>query len=177
MPRECDDAVGEEQRRDGLEVVRRARDRVHRARPPSVPGDAIERARARYGLPERFVLYPGDLEFGDGARTFVDAAARSPALGWVVASRPKTPAAHAARAELEARAQASGAKVVWLGEVDDIHAVVAAANVVALVSDTLHAKMDWPLVLLEALALRVPVLVAAGTAAQELEDSGGARAG
>jgi glycosyltransferase involved in cell wall biosynthesis len=142
--------------------------------PIAVGREAIERARSRHGLREKYVLYPGDLEFGNGAATFVSAAARAKDIDWVVAARPKTPRAIEARARLEAEADAVGARIVWLGEVDDIHAIVAGARVVALVSDTLHAKMDWPLVLLEALALRVPVLVAEGTAAAELDASGGA---
>ncbi len=66
--------------------------------------------------------------------------------------------------------------MVWLGEIDDIHAVVAGASVVSLVVDTLQAKMDYPLVLLEALLVDVPVLVSAGTAGEELVASGGATA-
>lgn len=140
--------------------------------------DAVRRAKERYGLPERYALYPGDLEHSDGAATFVRAAARcaSSGLGFVVAARPKTPAAHAAKERLEADAKARGARVTWLGEIDDIHAVVAGASVVELVVDTLHAKMDYPLVLLEALLLDVPVLVSAGTAGEELVASGGATA-
>ena len=142
----------------------------------SVSADAIAKARATHGLPAAFTLYPGDLEFGNGAETFVRAAAASPDVGWVVASRPKTPRAHEARARLEALGKELGANIVWLGEITDIHAVLAAASTVTLVSDTLHAKMDWPLVLLEAMRLEVPVLVARGTAAEELTPSGGAHA-
>jgi glycosyltransferase involved in cell wall biosynthesis len=143
-----------------------------------VDAATIERARARHGLPERYVLYPGDLEHSDGADTFVRAAARcrDAGFGWVVAARPKTPAAHAARAHLEATARSLGAAITWLGELDDIHAVVAGASLVTLVVDTLHAKMDYPLVLLEAMTLGVPTLVAEGTAAAELTTSGGALA-
>jgi phosphatidylinositol alpha-1,6-mannosyltransferase len=142
----------------------------------SVAPDAITRARERYKLPERYVLYPGDLEHSDGARTFVRAAARPEVrgFGWVVAARPKTPAARDALASLTDEARALGAPVTWLGELDDILAVVAGASAIVLVTDTLHAKMDWPLVLLEALALGVPVLVGDRTAAAELVRSGGA---
>lgn len=140
--------------------------------PPVVDAAAIERARSRYGLPERYVLYPGDLEHSDGAATFVRAAARAPGVGWVVAARPKTAAAHAARERLANEARDRGAQVFWLGEIEDIHAVVAGAAVTALVTDTLHAKMDLPLVLLESMALGVPVLVGKGTAAEELSTAG-----
>ncbi len=142
--------------------------------PVTVAPAAIVAARAAHALPGRFVLFPGDLEFGNGAETFVRAAAAAPEVGWVVAARPKTPRAHEARVRLEQLARETGAPVVWLGEIADIHAVVAAASVVALASDTLHAKMDWPLVLLEALALKIPVIVAEGTAAAELVASRGA---
>ncbi len=143
----------------------------------AVSPEQIERARARHGLPARYVLYPGDLEHSDGAATFVRAAARHRGddFGFVVASRPKTPAAHAARERLAADATARGAKVLWLGELDDIHAVVAGASAVTLVVDTLHAKMDYPLVLLEALLTGGPVVVSAGTAGEELMASGGAK--
>jgi phosphatidylinositol alpha-1,6-mannosyltransferase len=142
----------------------------------AVRPEAIAAARARYGLPERYVLYPGDLEHSDGAATFVRAAARPAVkgLGHVVAARPKTPAAHAAKERHAADAKARGADVTWLGEIDDIHAVVAGASAVALVVDTLHAKMDYPLVLLEALLLGVPVVVSARSAAEEIAASGGA---
>lgn len=144
----------------------------------SVADDAVRRVRERYGLPERYVLYPGDLEHSDGAATFVRAAARNAGEGFahVVAARPKTPAAHAARERLTALAKERGAAVTWLGEIDDIHALVAGASAVTLVVDTLHAKMDYALVLLEALLVGVPVVVGAGTAAEELVASGGALA-
>jgi glycosyltransferase involved in cell wall biosynthesis len=121
------------------------------------------------------VLYPGDLEHSDGARTFIEAAAHDDgALTWVIAARPKTPRAREALAELTALATARRASVRFLGEIADIHAVVAGAELTTLVVDTLHAKMDLPLVLLESLALRVPVLVSSTTAAAEIMPSGGA---
>lgn len=145
--------------------------------PVSVTPAQVDAARRRHDLPPRYALYPGDLEHSDGARTFIRAAAgQGSELGWVVAARPKTPRAHEARRALEAEARSLGAKVTWLGEIDDIHAVTAGASVVTLAVDTLHAKMDLPLVLLEAMALRVPVVVSSGSAAEELVPSGGALA-
>lgn len=144
-------------------------------RPVSVTAEAIERARARHGLPARYALYPGDLEFSDGAETFLDAAARArgSGLGFVIASRPKTPRALAAAEALTARARARAVPLTMLGEIDDIHAVVAGAVATTLVVNTLHAKMDLPLVVLESLLLGVPAIVAKGTAAEELCVSGG----
>lgn len=140
----------------------------------SVTSEAIARVRTRYALPEVYALYPGDLEFSNGAETFVRAAAKAKSVGWVVASRPKTARAAEARARLEDLARREGATVRWLGEIDDIHAVVAGAAVTAMAVDTLHAKIDLPLVLLESLRLGVPIVVADGTSAGELVASGGA---
>ncbi len=142
--------------------------------PPEVSEGRVVATRARYKLEGRYALYAGDLEFGDGAQTFVRAAAadKERELRYVVASRPKTAKAHDARARLEREARELGADLVWLGEIDDIHALVKGASVLSLVTDTLHAKMDWPLVVLEALALGVPSLVGEGTAAAELKASG-----
>ncbi|MFO0630589.1 MAG: glycosyltransferase [Polyangiales bacterium] len=142
-------------------------------RPVTSSAAAIARARERHGLPERYALYPGDLEFSDGARTFLDAAARGGgALGFVVASRPKTPRAREAARALSEAARARGIALTLLGEIDDIHAVVAGATATTLVADTLHAKMDLPLVLLESMWLGVPVVVASGTAAEALRAGG-----
>ena len=59
--------------------------------PVSVSPAAIEAARAKHELTGPYVLYPGDLEHSDGARTFIEAAALDDgALTWVIAARPKT---------------------------------------------------------------------------------------
>jgi glycosyltransferase involved in cell wall biosynthesis len=141
---------------------------------PEVSEGRVTATRARFGLDGPYALYAGDLEFGDGARTFVQAAAADAGgeLRYVVASRPKTPRAHEARARLERLARELRAAITWLGEVDDMHALVKGASVLSLVTDTLHAKMDWPLVVLEALAMGVPCVVGAQTAAAELKPSG-----
>lgn len=143
--------------------------------PVHVDAEAVARARSEHGLPARYALYPGDLEFSDGAATFLDAACRAPKdVGFVIASRPKTPKAKEAADALAQAARARGASLVMLGEIRDIHAVVAGALCTCLVVNTLHAKMDLPLVLLESLLLGVPVMVGAGTPAETLGESGGA---
>jgi glycosyltransferase involved in cell wall biosynthesis len=143
--------------------------------PVHVAADALAVALRQHALAGPYVLYPGDLEHSDGARIFIEAAALDDgALTWVIAARPKTPRAEAALGALTALATKRRAKVRFLGEIRDIHAVVAGATVTTLVVDTLHAKMDLPLVLLESLALRVPVLVSSTTAAAEIVPSGGA---
>jgi len=95
-----------------------------------------------------------------------------------LACRAKTPEARRAEAELRARSQALGtaARVTWIGETPQILDLLGAADVVALPSDVAYAKMDYPLVLLEAMALARPVVVATGTPAAELTEEGGALA-
>ncbi|MDP3277643.1 MAG: glycosyltransferase [Deltaproteobacteria bacterium] len=143
---------------------------------PSVLPEQIQAMRDRYALHEPYVLYAGDLEFGNGAQTFIRAAAADRSRLHVIAARPKTLAARDAQERLKREAIALGARVEWLGEIQDIHAVIAGASVLSLVTDTLHAKMDWPLVLLESLVLGVPCVVGESSAAEELSASGACEA-
>lgn len=163
-----------------------ARDRlvlIPPAAPPLEPPAAGARAELRRsfgfesGAP--IVLYPGDLEFGNGARLVVEAHARlAHDVELVLACRAKTPAARAVESALRARARELGTadRTTFLGETPRILELLAAADVVTLPSDVAYAKMDYPLVLLEAMALARPVVVAAGTPAAELAEEGGALA-
>lgn len=164
-------------------VARERLVRIPPAVPPLDPPSDRDKARLRAALgiaPEApLVLYPGDLEFGDAAKLVLDAHAALPAgVELALACRPKTPAARAKEAELRARSRELGTleRVRFVGETSEILTLVAAADVVALPSTVAYAKMDYPLVLLEAMALERPVVVAAGTPAAELAESGGARA-
>jgi phosphatidylinositol alpha-1,6-mannosyltransferase len=141
--------------------------------PLDVDRARISQAIEKHGLRVPYVLYPGDLEFGNGARLFVECAARAKDLRWVIASRAKTESAKSAALALKRHALAIGAEINWLGEIEDIHAVVAGAGAVVLVTDTLHAKMDWPLVILEALMCGVGCVVSDRGSMRELAASGG----
>lgn len=149
--------------------------------PLPVPSDA-ERAATRreFGLPADafLVVYPGDLEFGRGAATMIEAVAgmNDDDVVLVMACRTKTPASRDKDAELRALALTLGAahRVHWAGETRRIHALLGAADLVCLPSDTLYAKMDYPLVLLEAMSMERPVVVARGTPAEELAVDGAA---
>ena len=81
-----------------------------------------------------------------------------------------------ARAEVQSREEVKAAggeaRVTWVGETHEIHRLLGAADVVLLPSKSLYAKMDYPLVLLEAMSLGVPVVVTEGTPAEELEVHG-----
>ena len=89
-----------------------------------------------------------------------------------MACRPKTARAAEVEGELRALAQRLGVaeRVRWLGQTARIHDWLAIADLVALPSESLYAKMDYPLVLLEAMSLARPILVTTGTAAEELAE-------
>jgi phosphatidylinositol alpha-1,6-mannosyltransferase len=130
-------------------------------------------------MPEGAALfvYAGDLEMGGGAERVVEAALGLGPREAVIAMacRRKTPAAGAAEDALRARVEAAGAaeRFRWVGETDAILALVGAADALLLPSTDLYAKMDYPLVVLEAMALGVPAVVAEGTPAAELAELGG----
>jgi len=155
--------------------------RIPPAAPPLEPLDEARRAalRSTLGLDARapLLLYPGDLEFGNGARLVLEAHATLPRdVRLALACRAKTPGARRAETELRARSQELGTaeRVTWVGETPHILDLLGTADVVALPSDVAYAKMDYPLVLLEAMALARPVIVATGTPAAELTEQGGA---
>ncbi|MEM1418973.1 MAG: glycosyltransferase, partial [Myxococcota bacterium] len=147
--------------------------------PPPVPDLATPTeaqrlaARGRFQLPSAapLVVYPGDLEFGRGAYLVLEAFARLHTEGaqLVMACRAKTARAREAERELRTKAtELAPGRVHWVGETPAIHALLGAADVVALPTDTLYAKMDYPLAVLEAMRMSRAVVVAAHTAAAEL---------
>lgn len=141
------------------------------AQAPERPDEARVRAlREAHKLVGKVVVYPGDYEFSRGAKSFLEALPElARHLGaqeatFVFACRAKTPRAAEAEAEIRARVVALGLapRVRYLGEVKDMPALLASASVVAFPVDDLYGKVDVPLVLLEALALGVPMVVATG---------------
>jgi glycosyltransferase involved in cell wall biosynthesis len=138
---------------------------------------STERSRALFGLPadQLLVVYPGDLEFSSGAERALRAHAllrRQHDVVLVLACRMKTRAAaeHEHRLRQLARSLGVESSVIWVGETQHIHALLGAADVVALPAENLYAKMDLPLVLIEAMLLGRAVVVATGTAAAELAE-------
>ncbi|MET0384403.1 MAG: glycosyltransferase family 4 protein [Polyangiales bacterium] len=137
--------------------------------------------REQLGLPtdRPLVVYAGDLEFGRGADLALEAHADLPrtlATELVMACRAKTARARERERELRQRAAQLGVadSVRFLGETPRIHDLLAVADLVTLPTDTLYAKMDLPLVLIEAMSLERCVIVGAGTPAEELAAGGGA---
>jgi glycosyltransferase involved in cell wall biosynthesis len=129
-------------------------------------------ARAELGIAAGAPLYvyPGDLEVSSGAATAVRIAARlaetRPDARVVLAYRKKTERAERCAEELRARAPARTMSVV---DVPDVLSLIAAADAVIFPVDDLWGKIDLPIVLLEALALGVPVLAYAHGPLLELD--------
>ncbi len=152
----------------GIEVIRPAVD---------IPERPLGRPEARARLAmlggaelafegdQAVFVYPGDLAFSDGARTFVEAAILAapdlPEAIFVLACRSKTPSAARVLDELRRRVQAAGIaeRVRFVGVVPDMHALLGAATAVVLPVDTLYAKVDTPIVVLEALAQGTPAVL------------------
>ncbi len=147
--------------------------------PPTPPSArALADVVRAHGLAGRFVVtFPGDLEHGRGAEVLLEACAAMKTrkdVVLVLACRDKTERARSIRAELASRAVGRGLDVRMIGQTAAILALLAASDVVALPTDSLFAKVDHPLVLIEAMHLGRPVLVSEGTTAHELADEGGA---
>jgi glycosyltransferase involved in cell wall biosynthesis len=156
-----------------------ASDRLVRIAPaiePLHPPSPERRARLRdeLGLPRPscVAVYPGDLEFGEGGSLMIESLrslGRSD-VRLVMACRAKTARARDVENELRERVALLGLsqQVLFVGETRRIHDWLACADVVCLPSTDLYAKMDYPLVLLEAMSLARAVVVARGSAAEEL---------
>jgi glycosyltransferase involved in cell wall biosynthesis len=154
--------------------------------PPSVPAlpepSVSERSelRSKHGLAESapIWIYPGDLEHGGGAEVTLRGLASSDQTDAVLlmACRDKTPRAAEERARLIDQAKRWGVddRVRWVGETPHIHELLALSDFVLLPNSTSFAKMDYPLVVLEAMCMARPVVVGAGTPATELAEDGGA---
>jgi len=129
--------------------------------PPSAADVAALRQELALAPEQRYLLYPGDLETSSGAEASAALAERVPsALPGVVtvfAYRRKSPRAAEVAARLAARLPP--AHVRFLENAPNILALLAGAAAVVFPVDDLWGKVDLPIVLLEAMALGVPVIV------------------
>ncbi len=120
------------------------------------------------------VLYPGDYETSSGAET-VARAIRAlvtihPNVKIVFACRPKT--SRAARAKAKLVELLENEKIAeytrHVGELESLAPLLSISKVVAFPVDDLYGKVDLPLVLLEALALGIPMVLARGGPLEEI---------
>ena len=93
-----------------------------------------------------------------------DIARRIPEARVVFACRRKTARAADAEARLVAEAKALGVadQCRFVGELPELAPLLAAASSVALPADDLYGKVDVPLVVVEALAAGLPLVLARG---------------
>lgn len=128
---------------------------------PSAADVAAVRRELALAPEQRYLLYPGDLETSSGAEATAALAERVPgALPGVVtvfAYRRKSARAAAVAADLASRL--APAQTRFLENAPNILALLAGAAAVVFPVDDLWGKVDLPIVLLEAMALGVPVLV------------------
>jgi len=144
--------------------------------PPCVPAldapNVARRARPTF-------VYAGDLEFSMGAMRVAEAIPsllRRVEADVLFACRAKTERARvverSVRHVLET-ARVPEERVQWLGELDDVPTLLASVTALVLPVDTLYAKMDLPLVALEALQLGTPCILGDLPPLRELASCGG----
>jgi phosphatidylinositol alpha-1,6-mannosyltransferase len=106
-------------------------------------------------------VYPGDLETSQGAATVARAVpeivSRVPNALVVFAYRPKSALAHERARELQSGLDAR--HVRFTSTLPDVLALIQGARALLFPVDDLWGKVDLPIVLLEAMALGVPVIV------------------
>jgi len=144
---------------------------------PPVPSDEARiQARRRHGLPldQPVVIYPGDYQFSSApwtvARAVLQPDLRDLPATFVFACRIKQPASLEVERQIRDLLQQGGAlpRVRLLREVDDMLGLLSACDLCVLPAESLYAKMDIPLVLLEAMALQIPIVVASTPPLSEL---------
>lgn len=133
-------------------------------------------ARMKVGVTEGpIVLYPGDYEVSTGAQT-VAAAAKAfleadPRATLVFACRRKTSGAEDAKRAIVKELERAGVanRTRHVDEITFMDELIAISSVVVFPVDELYGKIDLPLVLLEAMALGVPIVVARGGPLEALD--------
>ena len=152
-------------------------DQIVRVIPPCVsePTPRTEGAEIRRRLEVGdgpLVVYPGDLHVSSGAATVAMAAAEVlravPGARFVFACRDKGADVAPYEAGLREALRGLESFVRIVGRVEDMHGLLAAADVVAFPVDDLYGKVDLPIVLLEAMALGTPLVLASGGPLDEL---------
>ncbi|NOZ86789.1 MAG: glycosyltransferase family 4 protein [Deltaproteobacteria bacterium] len=136
--------------------------------PPAMPGEGdIARTRNNLKIDDGImILFPGDLAPFGGWREMLEAhrlvLEKVQSAHLVLACRKKgrgkaDSPEHVRQAVINMGIEES--VVILDDEVDDMASLISASSIVALPAQSLFAKSDAPLVLLEAMALKKPVLV------------------
>lgn len=139
--------------------------------------DAAARRQAReqvgIDLDVPLFVYAGDLEFSLGSAWMAAAVPtllrEVPDAVVAFACRAKTPRAALRRDRLSKDLASYGDRVRFLGEVQDLPALIASATAAPFVVDDLYGKVDLPYVVLEAALLEVPVVVLKGGPLAEID--------
>jgi glycosyltransferase involved in cell wall biosynthesis len=152
-------------------------DAIVRVIPPCVrepaPRAKPAEVRARLEIGDGpLIVYPGDLHVSSGAATLAMAASEVlravPGARFVFACRDKGADVAPYEAGLREALRGLEEYVRIVGRVPDMHGLLAAADVVAFPVDDLYGKVDLPIVLLEAMALGTPLVLASGGPLEEL---------
>jgi glycosyltransferase involved in cell wall biosynthesis len=139
--------------------------------------DARRVARENAGIAPDVPLfvYAGDLEFSQGSSWIAQAApaiARAlPDAVIAFACRAKTPRAQEHRDRIAKELEPLGSQVRFLGEIDDLPALLASATAAPFPVDDLYGKVDIPYVVLESALLEVPMVVIEGGPLAEIPDA------
>ena len=151
--------------------------------PPSVPAptsgtpEGLRRVRRELEAETGpLLLFCGDYDFSRTAWTVMEAVpailGEHPDAVVVFACRMKTARSSQLESEVQELARSLGLeqRVRFLRELPWIHELLAAADLLLMPAEDLYAKMDIPLVVLEAMALGMPVVVADRGPLSELLD-------
>jgi glycosyltransferase involved in cell wall biosynthesis len=133
---------------------------------PATPSsDSRIQARESFGIPRdhSVVLYPGDYQFSRAAQTFAEAIPHLADLPitFIMACRIKQAESKQIERRIRAMLIDRGVidRVQMHNEVSDMIELLTACDLCLLPAESTFAKMDLPLVLIEAMALGVPLVV------------------
>lgn len=143
--------------------------------PEPAPPERVQQLRKQFGFGEDLtVLYAGDYGYSKAARTVLQAAirvcTRRPDTRFMFACRIKNQDCSDEEQRLKAlTAQANlSNRITFTNFVSDFPDLLTAVDLCVLPAETVYAKIDLPLTLLEAMARNTPVVVADGGPLPEL---------
>ncbi|MBN2530522.1 MAG: glycosyltransferase family 4 protein [Deltaproteobacteria bacterium] len=133
--------------------------------PAPLAEDEKTKLRDRFDLKNnRIVLFPGDFEFSNAASLVAQAApailAGARNVSVIFACRAKTERSKSRKQQIQKELSSLGHRVRFLDEIEEMHRFVGLVDVLLLPQNNLYAKMDIPLILLEAMAHGIPLVLA-----------------